>query len=175
VADTDEAAVRYDLSDLDAAERLMILGEIEGSQISHQFEDGVLSVGHVDEASVDQIIEMWEAWGEQEREFREHADAAIASDARPDQMRCEQCGNSPAARLVLRRHVGLVIMRTFHQLQLVLCDSCGEIAYKDFQKQAATKGWLGITSAVSNPVVMATNAKNRKKHHQALQGRGVNG
>ena len=167
--------MRYDLSTLDAAERLMILGEIEGSQISHQFEDGVLSVGQVDETSVDQIIETWEAWGDQEREFRDHALTAIAPDARPDQMRCEQCANSPAARLVLRRHVGLLLMQTFHQIQLVLCDECGEAAYKDVQKQAATKGWFGITAAASNPVAMATNRKNREKHHQALQGRGING
>ena len=46
--DTDEAAVRYDLSALDAIERMMILDEIKESDISHQFDDGVLTVGRVD-------------------------------------------------------------------------------------------------------------------------------
>jgi|TARA_B100000315_G_C14479433_1_gene542195 hypothetical protein len=175
VKDTDEAAVRYDLSALDAIERMMILDEIKESDISHQFDDGVLTVGRVDEASVDQIIATWEAWGEEQREFREHVDTAIEPGAQPDDVGCEHCGNSPAAEIVLRRQVGQVIVRTSYQVQLVLCDGCGEMVFKDFQKQTAIKGWLGIWSVVSNPVVMATNAKNRRKHRKVLQGGGTHG
>jgi hypothetical protein len=49
------------------------------------------------------------------------------------------------------------------------------MVFKDFQKQTAIKGWLGIWSVVSNPVVMATNAKNRRKHRKVLQGGGTHG
>ncbi len=165
--------VRYDLSALDAAERFAILNYLEGSDISRQFEDGVLTIGRADEAAVDQIIEEAEEWGEQEREYRQQAATVLAGGASPDEMRCggfdvEYCGNSPAAELVLRRLVGQVIVGTSYNLQLVLCDSCGEKAFKDFQKQTAIKGWLGLRTAITNPVVMATNLKNRKRHRQAL-------
>ena len=171
--------VRYDLSALDAAERLVIIGELEESDISHQFEDGVLTVGRADEAAVDQIIEEAEEWGEQQREYRQQAATVLAGGASPDQMRCggfdvEYCGNSPAAEPILRRLGGLVIVWTSYNLQLVLCDSCGEKAFKDFQKQTATKGWFNPIS-FTNPVVMATNARNRKRHRQALGGGGVDG
>ena len=180
MVDPNGSSVRYDLSELDAAERLMIIAEIEEAEISHSFEDQVLTVARDAEVSVDEIIENVEAWGEEQREFRQQADTVIAGGARPDQVVCEgfdveYCGNSPAATIVLRRQVGQVIVQTNYQAELVLCDECGEKAFKDFQKQTAVKGWLGIRSAAMNPVVMATNAKNRKRHRQALQGGGANG
>ncbi|SVD92238.1 uncharacterized protein METZ01_LOCUS445092, partial [marine metagenome] len=46
-----------DLSALDAVERVVIINDLEDSDISHQFEDGVLTIGRGDEAAVDQIIE----------------------------------------------------------------------------------------------------------------------
>ncbi len=98
--------MRYDLSALDAIERMMILDEIKESDISHQFDDGVLTVGRVDEASVDQIIATWEAWGEEQREFREHVDTAIE----PDEIMVEIALPPMAARTgcafleVARRH-----------------------------------------------------------------------
>ena len=172
--------VRYDLSALDAAERVVIINDLEESDINHQFEDGVLTIGRGDEAAVDQIIEEAEEWGEQQREYRQQADTVLAGGASPDQARCEgfdveYCGNSPAAVLVLRRQVGQVIMSTNYQVQLALCDACGEKAFKDFQKQTAIKGWLGIRSAAMNPVVMVANLKNRQKHRKALGGASTDG
>ena len=171
---SDESVVRYDLSALDAAERFAIIGNLDESNISYQFDDGVLAVGCADEASVDQIVAEAEEWGAQQREFRQQADTVIAGEARPDQMRCEgfdvdYCGNSPAAKIVLRRQVGQLIVHTSYQTELVLCDKCGKIAFDHFQKQTAIKGWLVIRSAVTNPVVMATNVKNRNVHRQTLQ------
>ena len=180
MVDPNEASVRYDLSELDAAERLMIIAELEEAEISHNYEDQILAVARDAEASVDEIIEEAEAWGDQQREFRQQADTVLAGGGGPDQARCEgfdieYCGNSPAAVLVLRRQVGQVIVSTHYQAQLVLCDSCGEKAFKDFQKQTAVKGWLGIRSAAMNPVVMAANVKHRKRHRQALLGGSADG
>lgn len=171
--------VRYDLSALDAAERVAIINDLEDSDTSHQFEDGVLTIGRADEAAVDQIIEEAEEWGEQQREYRQQAATVLAGGASPDQMRCggfdvEYCGNSPAAELVLRRLGGLVIVWTSYNLQLVLCDSCGEKAFKDFQKQTAIKGWFSPIS-FTNPVVMSANFRNRKRHRQALGVGDVDG
>ena len=177
---SDESVVRYDLSALDAAERFAIIGNLDELNISYQFDDGVLAVGCADEASVDQIVAEAEEWGAQQREFRQQADTVIAGEARPDQMRCEgfdvdYCGNSPAAKIVLRRQTGQVIVQTSYQSELVLCDECGEKAFKYFQKQTAVKGWLGIRSAATNPILLATNAKHRKKHRQDLRGESTDG
>ena len=41
---SDESVIRYDLSALDAAERFAIIGNLDESNISYQFDDGVLTV-----------------------------------------------------------------------------------------------------------------------------------
>mgnify|MGYP006191219315 FL=1 len=177
--------VRYDLSALDPAERFGITSDLEDAGIT--FEDfepdvWVITVSRSDEALVDQIIEKNEEWGRHMRGYSEHAEVGVAAGpgASPNQKRCEgfdveYCGNSPAETIVLRRVVGQVIVQTSYQVQLVLCDACGEKAFKSFQKQTAAKGWLSTLSVVTNPVVIATNLKNRKNHRRALLAGGDNG
>lgn len=167
--------LRYDFSELDAIVRTMVITSLEEAKITHEFEDDILSVGRNDEADVDEIITAWEEWGEQQREMRTHSENALAPTAKPGDKRCELCSSSPAALITLRRQVGMVIVRSHYQSQLVLCDACGSALTKEFQKQTALKGWTGVLAAMTNPFVLASNARQRSKHRNALEGGDANG
>lgn len=170
-----DQTLRYDFSELDAIVRTMVITSLEEAEIAHEFEDDILSVGRKDEADVDEIITTWEDWGEQQREMRTHGEQAIAPGATPGEKRCELCSSSPAALITLRRQVGMIIVRSHYQSQLVLCDACGSALTKEFQKQTALKGWTGVLAAMTNPFVLASNARQRSKHRQALEGGDTNG
>ena len=82
---------------------------------------------------------------------------------------CELCGAQPAAEIRLRRLTGAVILFSSYRSNPILCASCGELATKEMQKQTLTKGWWSATSAVLNPVVVATNSNNKRKHQKRLR------
>jgi hypothetical protein len=85
---------------------------------------------------------------------------------------CELCGARPAAEITLRRLTGAVILFSSYRSNPILCASCGELATTEMQKQTLTKGWWSATAAVLNPVVVATNSNNKRKHQKRLRNGG---
>jgi hypothetical protein len=82
---------------------------------------------------------------------------------------CEVCGSQPAAQIVLRQLTGLVVVMSSMQYNPVLCAPCGEIASRESQRQTLAKGWWSVGSAVLNPIVLAANSRNRRKHRNNLR------
>lgn len=160
--------VKYDIGELDPLERSALREVLTARGIRFQLTDSVLLVYAEDEATVDGLLAALEQVGE---ELRQEAAAARSVPARAVGGRvCELCGRGPAAPLVLRRQVGMIVVASTHTVDAVLCDSCAQAATRSFQKQTAIKGWTGVRSALTNPVVIATNARNRKKHRDQLRG-----
>jgi len=82
---------------------------------------------------------------------------------------CEVCGNYPAARIKLRRGVGLVLARRIYTADAVLCDVCAAAATSEYQSKTAIQGWTSPHSALMNPFYLASNAINRAKHKKRLR------
>ena len=85
---------------------------------------------------------------------------------------CQICGKTPAAPIDLRRQVGMVVLMRTYTSEMTLCSSCADVAYRQFQKSTAIKGWTGIRSALMNPIVIGTNAVNKGKHRKNLEKKG---
>ena len=160
--------VKYDVSKLDPLERSALREVLTEKGIRFQLNLGLLIVYPDDEAVVDENLAKVEKVGS---ELRAQALAAPTSGRISSGIGCQICGRTPAAPIVLRRQVGMVIVATTHTIDAVLCDQCAQAATRDFQKQTAIKGWTGVRSALTNPIVIATNARNRKKHRNQLGGR----
>ena len=96
----------------------------------------------------------------------------MAVQRSPAEPSCELCGAQPAAEITLRRLTGAVILFSSYQSNPVLCASCGEVATAEMQKQTLAKGWWSASSAVLNPVVLATNSNNKRKHQKRLRNGG---
>tara|TARA_X000001036_G_scaffold308015_1_gene286668 strand:+ start:213 stop:911 length:699 start_codon:yes stop_codon:yes gene_type:complete len=164
--------IRYDLSELDAVVRKMIFTSLEEAQIDFEIagtdpSKDPMEINKQNEDQVDEIIAEWEDWGDRMSSDAQRAQLAQQGDL--NSTTCELCGDSPAAEIVLRRTVGMVLVMSNYQSQLVLCESCGESATKEFQKQTALKGWTSLYSAALNPFYIASNAKNRRKHKKTLE------
>jgi hypothetical protein len=157
--------VKYNLANLSPAARVRISCELNELGILFNLHEHVLSIADVDEEAVDNVIADQELVEELLEADQREARAILAGDMSP---RCELCGNQPAAELSLRRQVGMVIVMSSYRAEVVLCGPCGENAYRDFQKQTAIKGWTGVRSALTNPVVIGTNAANIKKHRNQI-------
>jgi len=153
----------------------MVINSLEEANVPFDFEENILSVDPKYEGVADDIIATWETWGEQQRALQAEGKRAMSPNAKPGDRVCEQCGSSPAASITLRRQVGMIIVRSYYQSQLVLCDVCGDALTREFQKQTALKGWTGVLSAMINPFMLAANARQRSKHRQTLKGSDENG
>tara|TARA_B100000073_G_C23588832_1_gene515427 strand:- start:161 stop:859 length:699 start_codon:yes stop_codon:yes gene_type:complete len=167
-----DSIVRYDLSKLSPVVRKMIFESLDEAKINFEISGpdpskDPMEISKQNEERVDQIITFWEEWGDEMITDAKRAEAAQQGDL--NATICELCGNSPAAEIVLRRTVGMVLVMSNYQAQLVLCETCGESATKEFQKQTALKGWTSLYSAALNPFYIAGNAKNRRKHKRTLQ------
>ena len=82
---------------------------------------------------------------------------------------CEVCGNSPAARIKLRRGVGLVLAQRIYKADAILCDVCAAAATSEYQSKTAIQGWTSPRSGLMNPFYIASNAVNRAKHKKNLR------
>lgn len=82
---------------------------------------------------------------------------------------CEVCGQSPAARIKLRRGVGIVLLARVYTSDVVLCDTCASSATSQYQRETLIKGWTSPRSAVMNPFYVASNAINKVKHKRRLR------
>ena len=82
---------------------------------------------------------------------------------------CEACGSRPAARIKLRRGVGLVLMAKTFTADVNLCATCADAAAKEFQKKTAVQGWTSPRSLLANPFYLASNAVNKARHKRDLR------
>lgn len=162
----DDGFVRYDVSGLEPIERALVRDRLENDRITFRLTDDVLIVGAASEVAVDGHIAYVEAYAGALK--RESERAELVRQGRTDLATCDACGTSPAAPITLRRQTGMVVVRSTHQLSAVLCDACAAAATRSFQTQTAVKGWTGVVSAISNPVFLASNAANRRKHKKNL-------
>lgn len=158
--------IRYDLNDLDPAVRRDIMRQVNLRGILNTYIDNVLSVPEQFEAAVDAIVDSEEARGTFQREHEEQLQM-VHTGASP--ATCESCGNTPAANLVLRRQVGMIVLAKTETFDSFLCRSCGENLRKWIQKQNAMKGWTGVRSALMNPVVIGTNERNYARFLESLE------
>lgn len=158
--------VRYDISALEPIERALLRDRLNGDAITFRLTEDVLIVDDADEAAVDVHIVYVEAYAKTLQQESQRAE--LVKQGRSDLARCEVCGDSPAAPITLRRQTAMVVVRSTHQLSAVLCDRCAAAATKSYQTQTAVKGWTGVVSALSNPVFLASNAANRRKHKKNL-------
>ena len=158
-------AIKYNLSQSPPALRVDVSKALNERGILFNMNDGMLLISDSDEETVDEIIALYE----QVEEFHQAAqDEAVAIKSGYLAQSCELCGTRPAAPLALKRQVGMVVVMSMYRADLVLCGTCGDAAYKEFQKQTAIKGWTGMRSALMNPVVLGTNAAAIKKHREAI-------
>jgi curved DNA-binding protein CbpA len=79
---------------------------------------------------------------------------------------CEICGGTPAAKIVLKRNVGLFVARRSHTFEGVLCVPCAQRLTREFQLQSLTKGWFGTISIPVNIWNLAANATRSSAHKQ---------
>lgn len=71
---------------------------------------------------------------------------------------CEMCGRSPARKLVIRRHIGMLFMQRFIKIQPTLCRECGTRTVLKFTGQTLIQGWWGVFSLfISNPYTIIMN------------------
>ncbi len=64
----------------------------------------------------------------------------------------------PARALVVRRHVGLIIMQRFVKMQQPLCRECGRSATLRYTRRTLWQGWWGLISFFANFFVLLANA-----------------
>jgi hypothetical protein len=78
---------------------------------------------------------------------------------RPGPNQCEICGHEPAVAIVLRRGVGMLLMRRRFTLRVTACRDCGMKRFRDMQNSTMTQGWWGIISFFTNFYYIAENHK----------------
>jgi hypothetical protein len=88
---------------------------------------------------------------------------------------CEACGSSPAAKIKLRRGVGLVLVHRTYTADVYLCGDCAKRATSEFQKETLKKGWTSPRSALANPFLVAGNAFNKSRHQRRLANETASG
>jgi hypothetical protein len=71
---------------------------------------------------------------------------------------CESCGQSPARRITVRRHVGMLIMQQFISLKVTACRPCGRRLIRSHTGRTLWQGWWGMISFFFNWFVLMANA-----------------
>lgn len=82
---------------------------------------------------------------------------------------CDLCGQRPAARIKLKRGVGMVLVAKTYTAEANLCANCAASVTSEFQKKTALQGWTSPRSALTNPFFLASNAVNKARHNRDLR------
>jgi hypothetical protein len=82
---------------------------------------------------------------------------------------CEGCGKRPAAKIKLRRGVGMLLVARTYTTELNLCGICAEMLTSEYQRKTAVQGWTSVISAIRNPFFLASNAANKARHRRELE------
>ena len=77
----------------------------------------------------------------------------------PGPNQCEICGHEPAIAIVLRRGVGMLLMRRRFTLRATTCRDCGMKRFRDMQNATLIQGWWGMISFFTNFYYIAENHK----------------
>jgi hypothetical protein len=72
-------------------------------------------------------------------------------------LRCQVCGRGPARNLVIRRHVGMLVMQRFVKLRAALCREHGVALTKRYLGKTLLQGWWGYISFFVNWFVVVTD------------------
>ncbi|MDQ1748107.1 MAG: hypothetical protein QOD07_2370 [Frankiaceae bacterium] len=72
-------------------------------------------------------------------------------------LRCQVCGRGPARNLVIRRHVGMLVMQRFVKLRAALCREHGVALTKKYLGKTLLEGWWGYISFFVNWFVVVTD------------------
>ena len=76
---------------------------------------------------------------------------------------CRICGRGHAASLVIRRHVGMLVMQRFIKVRAPLCRECGIKMTKTYTAQTLVQGWWGVISFFANWYCLAGNLTAYRK------------
>jgi hypothetical protein len=74
-----------------------------------------------------------------------------------DSSTCKVCGRGPAARFVIRRHVGMLLLLKFVKIDAILCREHAIATVQQFQRQTLVQGWWGVTSFFFNIAAVVGN------------------
>ena len=149
-SDSRSAELKYDISNLHSLEIQFLISKLRDRDV--QFT--------IDESAAE--LQLLESHQTESRLIKQGTQSPY----------CQICGKTPAAPIDLRRQVGMVVLMRTYTSEMTLCSSCADVAYRQFQKSTAIKGWTGIRSALMNPIVIGTNAVNKGKHRKNLEKKG---
>lgn len=76
-----------------------------------------------------------------------------------DAVVCDACGRTPARPILVRRHVGLLVLQRFITVRVVACRPCGRGLIRKFTGKTLWQGWWGAISFFFNWFVLATNVR----------------
>ena len=164
------ASIRYDISEMHEFEIENLKTKLQKANVKHHISQDILTASRGSEDLIDKAIYESEQELQRLEEVQLHARQVQTGVSSPT---CESCGASPAAILDLKRQVGMVILMKTYRAEMTLCENCAKVAYKQFQKSTAIKGWTGFRSALMNPIVIGTNALSKNKHSKKLREKGV--
>ena len=78
--------------------------------------------------------------------------------SQPDSaLRCRVCGRGPARDMVIRRHVGMLVLQRFVKLRAPLCREHGVQLTKQYLGKTLIQGWWGYISFFVNWFVLVTD------------------
>ncbi len=78
-------------------------------------------------------------------------------------MDCQQCGRSPAREIIVRRHVGMLVMQRFFKVRAQLCRSCGWKLVRGWTGRTLVQGWWGYVSFFANIFTVLMNVVSAVK------------
>ena len=82
---------------------------------------------------------------------------------------CVVCSRVPAAQIILKRHVGLLVFHRTFTFAGDLCGDCASVEASLYQRQTAVQGWTSPSSLIANPFTLAFNRWQRRSHQKALE------
>jgi hypothetical protein len=105
------------------------------------------------------MAQLTEAWAAVQRDIHGTGEAIAAHELYrpPAEGECAFCGWAPAAPILLRRTVGLVILWRWHVAMYDACRVCARALYAEHQARSLLLGWWGIVAPVANLVNMFRN------------------
>lgn len=75
---------------------------------------------------------------------------------------CQVCGAQPAAEVVMRQHIGMVLWGLRRTFRLVCCRDCGLAFFRQKQNRTLLTGWWGwISLGFYNPWAIISNVIER--------------
>lgn len=81
----------------------------------------------------------------------------------PAATECESCGRTPARPIVVRRHVGLLVLQRFISVRVTACRPCGRALIRSYTAKTLWQGWWGAISFFFNFFVLGANANAARR------------